>query len=488
MDKWLTDLKTQIIDEKDSKNFDDIVKCYQNGLLRAGFLLAWLMLIESLKRKIVELADKGVKSAISELKTITTTEDAMHSNDEVIWKGALKCDLITNEEDSVLEMLWRKRCIMSHPYMPEISESDFRYMVENLISISLSRTLMWSKSMIEGYFEDIKNNAFLIPDESEEKNEEADKVLALIPKRLWPFFWKTLFYELSLSLDAGKKKHLKMLSVLATRFVMLDGLNINEVSFTLGNQIKSHCDVCWNVFFNRRAWLKLNDEYKAQLFRFLKDDKKGSKKVLWLAKSLLEHYDDLDEKYVEYYYEALAEYDITDMQGYYIDKKRFLKILYDEKIKDYQFGDQGDFIDMLKSMEEDDLSEFSFAQLQKIGKYVEMCCVNGTFKAQDFVRSSNIWTENLYFAKGVAIQGLTDEKGNLYVSKRHMEYVMPVLYRTKKDDKMKVIAALDALPVGETLKETLLCNNLRAELKRYFDEDSDEGKALLGVVNKCCVG
>lgn len=171
MDKWLIDLKTQIIDEKDSKNFDDIVKCYQNGLLRAGFLLAWLMLIESLKRKIVELADKGVKSAISELKTITTTEDAMHSNDEVIWKGALKCDLITNEEDSVLEMLWRKRCIMSHPYMPEVSESDFRYMVENLISISLSRTLMWSKSMIEGYFEDIKNNAFLIPDESEEKNE-----------------------------------------------------------------------------------------------------------------------------------------------------------------------------------------------------------------------------------------------------------------------------------------------------------------------------
>lgn len=130
MEKWLTDLKTQIIDEKDSKNFDDIIKCYQDGLLRAGFLMAWLMLVESLKRKIVELADKGVKVAASELKTITTTEDAMHSNDEVIWKGALKCELITKEEDSVLEMLWKKRCIMSHPYMPEVNESDFRYMVE----------------------------------------------------------------------------------------------------------------------------------------------------------------------------------------------------------------------------------------------------------------------------------------------------------------------------------------------------------------------
>lgn len=107
MDEWMTGLKAQIIDKKDAENFDDLIKCHQNGLLRAGFLLSWLMLIESLKRKIVDLANKGVKVAVSELKTITTTEDAMHSNDEVIWKGALKCDLITKEEDSVLEMLWR---------------------------------------------------------------------------------------------------------------------------------------------------------------------------------------------------------------------------------------------------------------------------------------------------------------------------------------------------------------------------------------------
>ena len=98
---WLDNLRSQIIEKKDAANFDDIIRCYQNGLLRAGFLMAWLMLIESFKRKVVELADKGVNVAISELKTITTTEDAMHSNDEVIWKGALKCDLITKEEDNV---------------------------------------------------------------------------------------------------------------------------------------------------------------------------------------------------------------------------------------------------------------------------------------------------------------------------------------------------------------------------------------------------
>ena len=163
---WLENLRKQIVEERDATNFDDIVKCYQSGLLRAGFLLAWLMLIESLKRKIVELANKDVKIAINELKTITCTEDALHSNDEVIWKGALKCDLITKEEDCVLEMLWKKRCVMSHPYMPEVSESDFRYMVEN----SLGR--LW----YEGHTDFDKSQWKYYLDEAKQEDEVEEQL------------------------------------------------------------------------------------------------------------------------------------------------------------------------------------------------------------------------------------------------------------------------------------------------------------------------
>lgn len=87
---WLDKLKSQIIEAKDKENFDDLIKCYQNNLLRAGFVMAWLMLVESLKRKIVALADKEVKVAKEALSTIEGTEKAMHSNDEVIWKGGCK--------------------------------------------------------------------------------------------------------------------------------------------------------------------------------------------------------------------------------------------------------------------------------------------------------------------------------------------------------------------------------------------------------------
>ena len=486
MDNWLNELKGHIIDKRDAENFDDIISCYQNGLLRAGFLMAWLMLIESLKRKIVELADKEVKVAVNELKNITSVEEAMHSNDEVIWKAALKCELITNEDDSVLEMLWKKRCIMSHPYMPDVSEKDFRYMVENLVSMSLGKTLMWTKVMIEGFFEDIKTNIFLIPDDSEEKAELAEHILKLIPEKLCPFFWKTLFYELSLSLGNGHKKHQMMLRVLAIRFVRQPGIDINDPKYSFASQIKNYCGVCWHIFFNKRAWKKLNEEYQAQLFRFLKDNKKEAKKVLWLAKGLVEHDDDLDDKYIDYYYEALAQYDITDMQGYYLNKKKFLEILYKEKIEGYQFADQGDFIDMLKSMDENDISEFTPKQLQKIGKYVEMCCVGGTFKAQNFATTHSIWSENLDYAKGFAIEGMSNDKGQLYVAKRHMEYVLPVLYHTKEDNLPDIIKAVDELPVYETMSERMICSNIRLQVRKYFDEESEAYKNLIAVVNKYC--
>lgn len=482
----LIELKGKIVDSKDADNFDDIIKCYEAGVLRAGFLQAWLMLIESLKRKVFELADKGVKIAIKEQNNIQKIEDAQKSNDEVIRQAALNCDLITKEEEGVVDLLWKKRCVMSHPYMPEIRECDFRYMVENLVSISLGKPLMWSQVMIDGYFEDIKTNIFLIPDTNEEKREQAGQIVALIPEKNWPYFWKTLFYELSLSMKDGSRKHKTMLRYLAISFLKIPTVDINDTKYTLANQIKNYCGVCWNIFFKVKAWDKLNDEYRGQLFRFLKDDKEEAKKVLFLVKELVECAD-LDEKYVNYYYEALANYDVTDMQRYYINKKLFLEVLYEDKIKGYLFAAQADFIDMLNSMNEDELNDYSKLQLQQLGRYTEKCCVNGTFKAQDFVRCNNIWTRNIEFAKGVALEGLSDEEGRLYVSKRGLEYVLPVLYRISEDNQLEVINELDKLPVVDTIKDEFAGKLFRMEVKKYFDEDSETGVALNGVINKYCL-
>lgn len=484
IDMWLDDLKTQIIDSKDSDNFEDIIKCYQNGLLRAGFLLAWLMLVESLKRKIVTLADKEVNVAKEELARITNQEEKLHSNDEYIWTGAVKCGLVSKEEESVIELLWKKRCIMSHPYMPEVKESDFRYMVENLVSISLSKSLVWSKTMIEDYIENIKSNVFLIPDEIDEKKKVADQIITLIPKHLYPFYWKTVFYELNMAIGNSHQKVQQMLLVMAMMIVKKVGKSINEPAFGLESRIRNYCVGCWAVFYPDKMWPLLSSEYQGQMFRFLKDSKKEAKGALGYAHSLISRKKDIEKKYIDCYYEALENYSVTDLERYYLDKDIFLKRLYDEKIVRWQFDEQKDFIEMLSSMDAEGMRLYNGKQIEKFGKYVEMCCYNETFRAQSFAKESNQWTKNSYFAKGFTLEGLTDSDGKLYISKKHMEFVLPVLYRLTDYERQQIFEALDRLPIGGHSFEEMISNNIMILVKRFFPEESYTYKAIEYLIGK----
>lgn len=485
---WLTDLQKKIIEDKDKNNFDDLICCYQNDLLRAGFVMAWLMLVESLKRKVVDLAAKGVKVAVTEKENIDKAEDAMQSNDGAIIKAALACDLITKEENAVLELLWKKRCIMSHPYMPNVKEEDFRYMVEYLVSISLGKTVMWSQSMITDFFEDIKNNLFVIPNTIESRKDYANNTLALIPDKKRPFFWKTLFYEYSTSIGSGKKKQMSFLKQLAVLFINLPGVDINEANYTLDKQIKNYCAVCWRIFSMESAWKKLNKEYQGQLFRFLEDNSGESNKVLEYAAMLIEKIDNLDKEYLDSYYASLKEYDVFDVERYYLDKDMFLNRLYDEKISSWLFETQGRFVDWLRSMPEEEIEDYNSKQLSRLGSFMQMCCLNGTYKAQDFVKYYyRDWIQYLDFVKGFVIENFTDDNGNLKVGYNKLDYSFIMLDYLNEKQRLEVINEIDKLPNLKPCDDYDECYYTVQILTRKYPENTPEGKVFKSIIDKYCI-
>lgn len=485
--QWLNDLKAKIIDPKDANNFDDLIKCYENGLLRAGFLMAWVMLIESFKRKIVDLDGKGVKVASEQLTIINKVEGEMRSNDEAIKAGAVACDLISKEEEAVLDMLWKKRCIMSHPYMPDVKESDFRYMVENLISMSLGRSLMWSHSMIDGFFAEIHDNVFLIPDVFEAREQYADNILAVIPANNQSYFWKTLFYQYSINIKEGHRKYKSLLRLIARKFVKLQDVDINDTTFTISQQIKNYCPICWRIFGEVETWKHLNDEYKGQMFRFIKDNWKEAQPCWLYAKNIIKGVSGLDANFIDCYYESLDHYIITDVEQYYIDKDKFLNILYDEKIKGWQFSDQGDFIDMLTSMSEDSKQEYTPKQLETIGKYVAKCCYNGTYKAQDLVRYNNgDWISWKDYVRGFIIESFTRDDGSLYLFEKCMEYAFVMFKLIGKDQRIPLINELQELVVRKQCEVDYECASIREYIERQYADSTEEGKLFKEILNKYC--
>lgn len=485
--KWLEELKAQIIEDRDKENFNDLIKCYENGILRAGFVMAWLMLVESLKRKVVELADKEVKVAVKERENIQKVEDAMRSNDEVILKAALACDLVTPEEKGVLDMLWGKRCIMSHPYMPEVKENDFRYMVENLVSISLGKTVLWSQSMIDDSFESIRDSIFIIPNTEEQCRDLATKTLAQIPDKNLPYFWKTVFFEYSNSIGTGKRKYSSFLRLLAMFFIIQVRVDINDAKYALATQIKKYCHVCWRLFCRRNTWKKLSPDFQGQLFRYLEDNKDEAIKVLTYVRSLVQKMDDLDQEYVDSYYALLNEHDVIDVEDYYVDKELFLKRLYEENITGWQFTDHARFIEMLEGMNQEDIDEYTPHQLRRIGRYVMICCRNNTFKAQRFVKFDlGIWKSQKDFVTGFVLECFS-ENGNLHIKDSKIEYAFSVMNDVSEEWRLVIIEEISKLPNKKPCNDADECNYIRRLITKAYDESTKEGQALKGVLDKYCV-
>jgi DNA repair exonuclease SbcCD ATPase subunit len=102
--KWLEDLKAKIVDQKDSDNFDDIIKCYQAGLLRAGFLMAWLMLIESLKRKVTEL-----EARLAQMKDNREKYNNLNKLNATVPVLTFELEKLRNEYKELMETLKKYR-------------------------------------------------------------------------------------------------------------------------------------------------------------------------------------------------------------------------------------------------------------------------------------------------------------------------------------------------------------------------------------------
>lgn len=69
--KWIDELSKRIIDQDDKPLFEEATNCFLSGYNRAAYIMLWLTLIESLKRKIKrfsDIGDSGAEDALKKLK------------------------------------------------------------------------------------------------------------------------------------------------------------------------------------------------------------------------------------------------------------------------------------------------------------------------------------------------------------------------------------------------------------------------------------
>lgn len=485
-------LRESILNSNDRQQFDDIIKCYESGLLRAGYLLGWLLLMESLKSKILYLADKEVKVAMQERDKIIEKENKHESTDVAICDAAHLCDIITDESRAELHLLWQKRCIMGHPYTPVVKELDFIYLVEKLVSMCLAVPLMWSKQMITSFFEDIKKASHLIPLSDEDIVEEIISKVALIPEKLYPYFWKSIFYEFSLSLDEKDYKRQKYLKWMAIKFIREKKIDINEECFGLESRIKDYPDVCWRILFYQKIWDTLDDKYKDQLFRYLNEKKSG--RILFFAKKVIECDKGVTQEHLNCYYNALERLPLEVAYTLYVEKTRLIDRIYARLISTNQFEDQGAFVDLLGTMEKE-VDSFPDKQRETLGGYLCRCCANNTYKAINYIGAGRgCWLSNREFVLGF-VQNAIILDNSIKFDLGAFRYLLYMLKATTPGICEEVLNMLSSTPIKKVKdiyyesrrvkkmldEELSSLPNIREQLERIADEyyDVDNGTLTL---------
>ena len=100
--------------------------------------------------------------------------------------------------------------------------------------------------------------------------------------------------------------------------------------------------------------------------------------MLYCATRLVEKIDDLDGEYLKSFYKSLEKHDVLEMERFYVDKDMFLDRVYKDKIVEWQFYDQGEFVDWMKGLTEGEIEDFSPKQIWRLGGFMQRCCLNGT--------------------------------------------------------------------------------------------------------------
>lgn len=442
---WVEIQKSQICNNDDATLYGEVVACYKNRLYRSGYLLAWILLVESLKRKIIELANLDDSRGKTEWQLIEQMEQNHQSTDCQIALSAKECEIISDTEFTTINSLWQQRCIFAHPYMQDVKVADLEYIISKLVDVTLSKPLTLSKKMIEEKLEEFVNCPHTIPANPDQQNSLIKQQLVLIKDKHYPSLYKNLFFHLSKANEAGNKS----VASFMRRYILilLNNIDINLPIFTIEKQLSKYPNICWIIFNIPDSWSKLSDKYQGDLFRYLQSAPKSlSGDLIVNAYSLISKGATIDNDFLKIYYEKLNDFSILNSHTLYINRGILLDRIWDEYIKDWQFTSQMKFIEFLEYINTPISENFKDEEAKRLGGFLGNCCRNNTFNALTFTnKCDSIWIDNLSFCRGL-IGSIMSSDGNLYIPQNCFSCIVNIFSNMSKENSDIIIGLLEALP------------------------------------------
>jgi hypothetical protein len=193
-------LKKHFVDEQDLVLFEEVIGCYTHQLYRSAYIITWIAIVESLKRKIRFFSDEGDIQAREADNKIKEKEASKRSVDTLIIEKAHDLSIITNDVLPEFDFFYIKRCIYAHPYESAPSKEDVEVIIKKGYELVFSKPNQFGKRYIDSIIKEYFESRHSLEDNRKDHREFSRAVLKKIKHESQQYLLNTVFYKLSINL------------------------------------------------------------------------------------------------------------------------------------------------------------------------------------------------------------------------------------------------------------------------------------------------
>lgn len=413
-EKWINDLRNQITEEEDKILFDETSGCFLTGHYRAAYILSWITIIESLKRKIKLFSNLGDSRATDAVKEIEEAEDKKLSTDRLIFEESKKCGIIDNADLSTINYLWEQRCLFAHPYNKQPEIDEVKHIIGQSIKLVLGRHLLYNKDFLSDLSENIATKPFFLPNEIERVREFAIRTIARTPIDLHPFFFKTLLFKVGQIIEVPEKfNELRKLRYYLVELFANTELNLSDNKWSLEDRVTKFPYECVVGFVHQDIWEKLPMRIKEMLIAYVvsENDTKRLINLKAIVRSLIEN-NKLEEALRLKFYSKLEKLDFNSAINFYGNNdSKYDRII--AELESWQYERQNPVIDHLKTEGAAEFLNSLHTEKQfYLGRLLRACASGGHWKTQyllsDIINGTVTVPENL--KAGIALSSFINRQ------------------------------------------------------------------------------
>lgn len=422
---WIKNIKAQIVEADDKVLFEEASQCFLNGQLRAAYIMTWISIIESLKRKIFILSNLGDSRATTAIQKIEDAENEKLSADKLIFEEAKICGIIDNPDYSKVAFLWEQRCLFAHPYNLNPDIDEVKYILGQVARITLCKELRFNKTYLTDLSENISSKPFFLPTEIEQVRNYAKRTISRTPLNLHPFFFKTLLFKVGeLSQREDKFSELRKLRYFLVELLINTSLPLDNADWSLENRVTKFPYECFIGFVHQNTWPLLPDRIKEMLIAYLEGETESSKLIALkgIAGYLVQN-NSLEEGLKNRYHKKLNRLSFESSINYYGSNNATFERICDD-LASYQYEQQNPVIDFLRKDKAIELiNGLDKSKQIYLGRLLKSAAQNNHWKSQNLVNSiiSGSLLCSDWLKAGIALGGFITLKDELEIDNNFVE-------------------------------------------------------------------